>query len=212
MDLKGALVLFKKKKKKTCWPWHNLDIGSRWLEWGKTSLCEWDYGLAAYWSTIFSSYAKLCQHLTISEMHHPPWSLLLALFYFSNYLCFCLHPALSFIFSNVIFMCFQEETVEELSGNASDDLIISLYQMDLDRTLFLLRSYLRVRLQKVSSTVLFIVFRPQSYLGFSVTWLDSADWEVYAPYFKNTTLEPAIWTRTKVCRKVRVSNYWRKIC
>jgi len=27
--------------------------------------------------------------------------------------------------------------------------VVSLYQMDLDRTLFLLRSYLRLRLQKV---------------------------------------------------------------
>ncbi|KAJ8641208.1 hypothetical protein MRB53_017902 [Persea americana] len=50
----------------------------------------------------------------------------------------------------------QEETVEELSGNASDDLIISLYQMDLDRTLFLLRSYLRVRLQKIEKYMLHI--------------------------------------------------------
>ncbi|XXG64597.1 hypothetical protein AAC387_Pa05g2503 [Persea americana] len=49
-----------------------------------------------------------------------------------------------------------EETVEELSGNASDDLIISLYQMDLDRTLFLLRSYLRVRLQKIEKYMLHI--------------------------------------------------------
>ncbi|RWR82567.1 DNA replication complex GINS protein SLD5 [Cinnamomum micranthum f. kanehirae] len=49
-----------------------------------------------------------------------------------------------------------EETVEELSGNASDDLIISLYQMDLDRALFLLRSYLRVRLQKIEKYMLHI--------------------------------------------------------
>lgn len=33
--------------------------------------------------------------------------------------------------------------------NGVDDLIVSLYQMDLDRSLFLLRSYLRIRLQKV---------------------------------------------------------------
>ncbi|XP_059646072.1 DNA replication complex GINS protein SLD5 [Cornus florida] len=42
-----------------------------------------------------------------------------------------------------------EETVEEYAKNGIDPLTVSLYQMDLDRTLFLLRSYLRVRLQKI---------------------------------------------------------------
>ncbi|CAA6668887.1 unnamed protein product [Spirodela intermedia] len=42
-----------------------------------------------------------------------------------------------------------EETVEDFVENGTDDLIVSLYQMDLDRSLFLLRSYLRVRLQKI---------------------------------------------------------------
>ncbi|MQL71821.1 hypothetical protein Taro_004147, partial [Colocasia esculenta] len=42
-----------------------------------------------------------------------------------------------------------EETVEEFVENGTDDLIVSLYQMDLDRSLFLLRSYLRIRLQKI---------------------------------------------------------------
>ncbi|KAL3510016.1 hypothetical protein ACH5RR_029417 [Cinchona calisaya] len=42
-----------------------------------------------------------------------------------------------------------EETVEEYTRNGSDPLTVSLYQMDLDRTLFLLRSYLRTRLQKI---------------------------------------------------------------
>ncbi|CAN4127632.1 unnamed protein product [Withania somnifera] len=44
-----------------------------------------------------------------------------------------------------------EETVEEFSKNGVDPLTVSLYQMDLDRTLFLLRSYLRTRLQKVEN-------------------------------------------------------------
>ncbi|CAN4128038.1 unnamed protein product [Withania somnifera] len=44
-----------------------------------------------------------------------------------------------------------EETVEEFSKNDVDPLTVSLYQMDLDRTLFLLRSYLRTRLQKVEN-------------------------------------------------------------
>ncbi|MED6119675.1 GINS complex subunit [Stylosanthes scabra] len=42
-----------------------------------------------------------------------------------------------------------EETVEEKSTSGADPLSLSLYQMDLDRTLFLLRSYLRVRIQKI---------------------------------------------------------------
>ncbi|KAJ1427997.1 GINS, helical bundle-like domain superfamily, partial [Sesbania bispinosa] len=41
-----------------------------------------------------------------------------------------------------------EETVEEKSAGGTNPLSVSLYQMDLDRTLFLLRSYLRIRIQK----------------------------------------------------------------
>ncbi|KAL5098389.1 hypothetical protein RYX36_002716 [Vicia faba] len=42
-----------------------------------------------------------------------------------------------------------EETVEEKSTLGTDPLSVSLYQMDLDRTLFLLRSYLRIRILKI---------------------------------------------------------------
>ncbi|CAL8991103.1 unnamed protein product [Prunus brigantina] len=42
-----------------------------------------------------------------------------------------------------------EETVEEFTESGFDPLTVSLYQMDLDRTQFLLRSYLRIRLQKI---------------------------------------------------------------
>lgn len=42
-----------------------------------------------------------------------------------------------------------EETVDEPAESGHDPLIASLYQMDLDRAQFLLRSYLRVRLQKI---------------------------------------------------------------
>ncbi|CAK8532563.1 unnamed protein product [Lathyrus sativus] len=42
-----------------------------------------------------------------------------------------------------------EETVEEKSTVGTDHLSVSLYQMDLDRTLFLLRSYLRTRILKI---------------------------------------------------------------
>ncbi|KAF7825701.1 DNA replication complex GINS protein SLD5 [Senna tora] len=42
-----------------------------------------------------------------------------------------------------------EETVEEKSAAGINPLSISLYQMDLDRAQFLLRSYLRIRIQKI---------------------------------------------------------------
>ncbi|KAL7220836.1 hypothetical protein ACSBR2_013682 [Camellia fascicularis] len=42
-----------------------------------------------------------------------------------------------------------EETVEESMTSGVDPLTVSLYQMDLDRTQFLLRSYIRIRLQKI---------------------------------------------------------------
>lgn len=40
--------------------------------------------------------------------------------------------------------------MEEFTESGFDPLTVSLYQMDLDRTQFLLRSYLRIRLQKVA--------------------------------------------------------------
>ncbi|EHA8591713.1 putative DNA replication complex GINS protein SLD5 [Cocos nucifera] len=49
-----------------------------------------------------------------------------------------------------------EETVEEFTENGVDDLVLSLYQMDLDRTLFLLRSYLQIRLQKIEKHMIHI--------------------------------------------------------
>nr|GMD29103.1 DNA replication complex GINS protein SLD5-like [Ipomoea batatas]GMD84688.1 DNA replication complex GINS protein SLD5-like [Ipomoea batatas] len=48
-----------------------------------------------------------------------------------------------------------EETVEEYTKTGVDPLTASLYRMDLDRTMFLLRSYLRTRLQKVTMNHLF---------------------------------------------------------
>ncbi|KAJ0253896.1 DNA replication complex GINS protein SLD5 [Hirschfeldia incana] len=42
-----------------------------------------------------------------------------------------------------------EENIEDYVNNGIDPLVVSLYQMDLDRTQFLLRSYLRVRLLKI---------------------------------------------------------------
>ncbi|XP_058210963.1 DNA replication complex GINS protein SLD5 isoform X2 [Rhododendron vialii] len=42
-----------------------------------------------------------------------------------------------------------EGNVEDLVASGSDPLIVSLNQMDMDRTLYLLRSYLRTRLQKI---------------------------------------------------------------
>lgn len=54
-----------------------------------------------------------------------------------------------FLRINSVLATHQEETVEEFMESGVDDLVVSLYQMDLDRALFLLRSYLRIRLQKV---------------------------------------------------------------
>ncbi|KAJ8422723.1 hypothetical protein Cgig2_004569 [Carnegiea gigantea] len=42
-----------------------------------------------------------------------------------------------------------EETIEDFTRSGLDPLIVSVYQMDLDRTQYLLRSYLRIRLQKI---------------------------------------------------------------
>jgi len=47
---------------------------------------------------------------------------------------------------------FQEETLDDFADSGVDDLVVSLYQMDLDRTLFLLRSYLRLRLRRLVVT------------------------------------------------------------
>ncbi|TXG71571.1 hypothetical protein EZV62_000150 [Acer yangbiense] len=49
-----------------------------------------------------------------------------------------------------------EETVEEFEQSGMDPLTVSLYQMDLDRAQFLLRSYLRIRLQKLEKYMFYI--------------------------------------------------------
>ena len=46
--------------------------------------------------------------------------------------------------------------MEEFAENGTDPLTVSFYQMDLDRTQFLSRSYLRIRLQKVTSKSLWL--------------------------------------------------------
>ncbi|KAJ6839685.1 DNA replication complex GINS protein SLD5 [Iris pallida] len=56
-----------------------------------------------------------------------------------------------------------EEAVEAFTENGAkaengvDELIVSLYQMDLDRMLFLLRSYLRMRLQKIEKYTIHVL-------------------------------------------------------
>ncbi|KAL3581969.1 hypothetical protein D5086_016301 [Populus alba] len=57
-----------------------------------------------------------------------------------------------------------EQNVEISEANNIDPLTVSLYQMDLDRTQFLLRSYLRVRLQKIEK-YLFYVLKTDEYLN-----------------------------------------------
>ncbi|KAL2337973.1 hypothetical protein Fmac_012419 [Flemingia macrophylla] len=42
-----------------------------------------------------------------------------------------------------------EDTIHDKSTSSTDPLFLSLFQMDFDRTLFLLRSYLRIRIQKI---------------------------------------------------------------
>ncbi|KAJ4721992.1 DNA replication complex GINS protein SLD5 [Melia azedarach] len=49
-----------------------------------------------------------------------------------------------------------EETIEDFEESGLDPLTVSLYQMDLDRAQFLLRSYLRVRLRKLEKYMLYI--------------------------------------------------------
>ncbi|KAG9152569.1 hypothetical protein Leryth_024338 [Lithospermum erythrorhizon] len=56
--------------------------------------------------------------------------------------------------------CPSEETVVEYTSNVVDPLTVSLYQMDLDRTMYLLRSYLRTRLQKIEKYMLHIKRTP----------------------------------------------------
>ncbi|GAV71702.1 Sld5 domain-containing protein [Cephalotus follicularis] len=50
-----------------------------------------------------------------------------------------------------------EENVEEFTQIGIDPLTVSLYHMDLDRTQFLLRSYLRIRLLKIENYMFHII-------------------------------------------------------
>ncbi|KAG9452180.1 hypothetical protein H6P81_005084 [Aristolochia fimbriata] len=50
----------------------------------------------------------------------------------------------------------QEDNITVMQAEGTDDLTLSLYQMDLDRTLFLLRSYLRTRLHKIEKYMIHI--------------------------------------------------------
>ncbi|TVU17894.1 hypothetical protein EJB05_33955 [Eragrostis curvula] len=58
-----------------------------------------------------------------------------------------------------------EETLDDFADSGVDDLVVSLYQMDLDRTLFLLRSYLRLRLQKIEKYSMHIFPRSKDLLS-----------------------------------------------
>lgn len=49
-----------------------------------------------------------------------------------------------------------EETIEEFTRNGFDPLIVSVYQMDMDRAQYMLRSYLRTRLQKIEKDMIHI--------------------------------------------------------
>ncbi|XP_021730363.1 DNA replication complex GINS protein SLD5-like isoform X1 [Chenopodium quinoa] len=47
-----------------------------------------------------------------------------------------------------------EETIEEFTRSGFDPLIVSIYQMDMDRAQYMLRSYLRTRLQKIEKNMI----------------------------------------------------------
>ncbi|KAH6557444.1 hypothetical protein KP509_1Z114700 [Ceratopteris richardii] len=50
-----------------------------------------------------------------------------------------------------------EDTLSTFAGTSSDELTLSMYRMDIDRTTFLLRAYLRVRLQKIEQFAMHIL-------------------------------------------------------
>ncbi|KAL2650640.1 hypothetical protein R1flu_018768 [Riccia fluitans] len=50
-----------------------------------------------------------------------------------------------------------EENIEAFATEIKDDLMLSLYRMDVNRTLFLLRSYLRARLSKIERHPIHII-------------------------------------------------------
>ena len=73
--------------------------------------------------------------------------------------------------------CLQEETIEEYASSGIDPLTVSLYQMDLDRVQYLLRSYLRIRLQKVATWLFCCIFvsvyvEIESVFVFCFIWMD----------------------------------------
>ncbi|MCO5591751.1 hypothetical protein L7F22_045743 [Adiantum nelumboides] len=50
-----------------------------------------------------------------------------------------------------------EDTLSAFIGAASDELTVSMYRMDIDRTMFLLRAYLRIRLLKIEQFAMHIL-------------------------------------------------------
>lgn len=50
-----------------------------------------------------------------------------------------------------------EDTLPTFAGETSDELKLSMYRMDIDRTMFLLRAYLRIRLLKIEQFAMHIL-------------------------------------------------------
>jgi len=113
----------------------------------------------------------------------------------------------------------QEETIEDYVENGIDPLVVSLYQMDLDRAQFLLRSYLRVRLLKVfffSKTFILVlrVYQRWFQVSMLLNWLCFyvisngvllivADREVYVPQPQlRRSWKATFWARESVCYQV----------
>jgi GINS complex subunit 4 len=55
----------------------------------------------------------------------------------------------SFFTSTIFFLSLQEKTLEQMTRKGEEVLVINICRMDLDRVLFLLRTYLRTRVLKV---------------------------------------------------------------
>ncbi|CAM6090793.1 unnamed protein product [Calypogeia fissa] len=83
-----------------------------------------------------------------------------------------------------------EENIAALSTEISDELMLSLYRMDVNRALFLLRSYLRTRLSKIEQFPIHIVSTPEVSEKLSESELEYAFryGEALAKHFEQTVL------------------------
>ncbi|OAE25531.1 hypothetical protein AXG93_1543s1480 [Marchantia polymorpha subsp. ruderalis] len=83
-----------------------------------------------------------------------------------------------------------EENIEAFATEIKDDLMLSLYRMDVNRTLFLLRSYLRARLHKIERFPIHIVDNPELWDRLSEHEQEYTNkyCEILAKHFEKTVL------------------------